>query len=95
MTGRCPSAVTPRARTLPGNWAARAAINATMLAMLPPLTNSPPHPGGYPTSSAIHAIACRSISVATGESDQAPTLGFTAAASRSARIPSGAGDEVI
>jgi len=35
----------------------RAAKNATMFAMLPPLTMMPPAPGAYPISSAIQPIA--------------------------------------
>jgi hypothetical protein len=63
--------------------------------MLPPLTNSPPQSAGYPISSAIQRTAWDSISVAIGDSVQAPTFALTDAASNSARMPIGAGDEVI
>src|SRR3990172_251846 len=46
-------------------------------------------------SSAIQRIVCASISLATGESTQAPTFGLTADAMRSPSMPSGAGEEVM
>ena len=46
-------------------------------------------------SSAIHRTVCASISVAAGDSVHAPTFGFTAAASKSASIPMGAGEAVM
>ena len=46
-------------------------------------------------SSAIHRTVCDSTSVAAGDSSQAPTFGFTAAARKSARIPIGAGGAVM
>ena len=46
--------------------------------MLPPLTRSPPQSAGYPISSAIHRTVCDSISVAAGDSVQAPTFGLSA-----------------
>ena len=52
-------------------------------------------PGGMPSSSAIQRTHWPSISVAIGESCQAPTFGFTAAASRSASAPIGAAEEVM
>ena len=66
-----------------------------MFAMLPPLTNRPPHDAGKPMNSATHRTACRSISVAAGDSDQAPTFGLIAAASMSPRMPIGAADAVM
>ena len=45
-----------------------------MFAMLPPLTNNPPHDGGKPMNSAIQRTVCSSISVAAGDSDHAPTV---------------------
>ena len=63
--------------------------------MLPPLTSSPSLPAGSPSSSAIQRTDWPSISEAIGESCQAPTFGFTAAASRSASAPIGAADEVM
>ena len=46
-------------------------------------------------SAAIHRTVCDSISVAAGDSIQAPTLGLTAAARKSPRIPIGAGGAVM
>ena len=46
-------------------------------------------------SSAIHRTVCDSISVAAGDSVQAPTFGFTAAARKSPRMPIGAGGAVM
>ena len=66
-----------------------------MLAMFPPLTMIPPLGVGKPMKSASQRTVCASISVATGASRQAPTLGLTAAASRSPSIPMGAGDAVM
>ena len=51
--------------------------------------------GRDPTRSATQRTVCASISDATGESSHPPTLGFTAAASRSASMPIGAADEVM
>ncbi len=65
------------------------------LAMLPPLESSPPPVDGKPISSAIQRTVCASISVAAGASVHAPTLGFTAAARKSASMPIGAGDAVM
>ena len=62
--------------------------------MFPPLTRRPP-PAGNPISSAIQRTVCASISVASGESPNEPTFGFTVAASRSASAPIGAADEVM
>ncbi len=63
--------------------------------MFPPLTSNPPHDVGYPTSSAIQRTVCASISDAMGDNCQPPTFGLTAAASRSASAPMGAGDDVM
>ena len=63
--------------------------------MLPPLTMIPPQFVGNPTSSAIQRTVCRSISVPAGESANEPRLGFTDAASMSARAPIGAADDVM
>ncbi len=45
-SGRASGPATPAARTSQSAAAARAAKNATVLAMLPPLTNSPPQSAG-------------------------------------------------
>jgi hypothetical protein len=74
---------------------ARAARKQTKLAMLPPLTSSPPQSAGNPISSAIHRTACPSISVASGDSFHAPTFWFRAAARKSPNMPIGAGLEVM
>ena len=66
-----------------------------MFAMLPPLTSSPPLSIGKPINSAIHRTVCASTSVAAGDSRHAPTFGLSAAASKSPRMPIGAGDEVM
>ena len=63
--------------------------------MLPPLTSRPPHAAGKPISSAIQRTVCASISVAAGDRTHAPTFGFSAAASRSPRMPIGAGGAVM
>ncbi len=85
----------PAARGPSPSMARRPARKQRKLAMFPPLTSSPPQSAGYPTSSAIHLTVSASISDAIGESSQPPTLGFTAAPSRSASIPIGAADEVM
>jgi hypothetical protein len=46
-------------------------------------------------NSAIHLMVWASISLAAGDSNHAPTFGFTAAPRKSPSIPIGAGDEVI
>ena len=63
--------------------------------MLPPLTMSPPHDAGKPISCAIQRMVCASTSVAAGDSVRAPTLAFSADASRSPRMPIGAGEAVM
>ena len=63
--------------------------------MLPPLTISPPHAVGKPISCAIQRTVCASSSVAAGDRTRAPTLAFSAAASRSPRMPIGAGEAVM
>ena len=90
-----PAAARPRARTSSPSIARRPARKQTKLAMLPPLTSSPPQSPDSPTSSATQRTVCASISDAIGESSHPPTLGFTVAASRSASAPIGAADEVM
>ena len=63
--------------------------------MLPPLTSRPPQFCGYPMNSAIQRIVCPSISLAAGESFQAPALGLTTAAIRSPNAPMGVALEVM
>jgi len=46
-------------------------------------------------SSAIQRTLWASISLASGESVHAPTLGFTAAANSSAKMPIGAAEDVM
>src|SRR5207237_9795513 len=75
--------------------ALRAAMKATMLAMLPPLTTMPSHLPGSPMNCDSQRMHSFSTSVAIGDSAHAPQFGFTAAASRSASAPTGAPDEVI
>ncbi len=53
----------------------------------PPLVISPPEPSGSPNRSASQRVRCSSSSVAAGESVHPPTLGLSAAASRSAAAP--------
>ncbi len=67
----------------------------TVLAALPPLTSKPPALGDTPTSSAIHRTVCSSISVAAGASVHNPTLGFSADARKSPKMPIGAGGAVM
>ncbi len=55
----------------------------------------PPAPRGYPIISEIQRTVWSSISVATGERTQAPTLGLTAEARKSESIPIGEGEEVM
>ena len=85
----------PAARTSQSAFATRAAQKPTMFAMLPPLTRTPEPVVGYPMSSAIQRIVCVSISVPAGDSIHPPTLGLTAAASNSASMPIGAGEDVM
>ena len=75
--------------------ATRAAQKPTRLAMLPPLTIRPPQVGGKWISSAIQRTACASSSVAPGASACAPTLAFNADATKSPRMPIGAGGAVM
>ncbi len=89
------SARAPCSRSGHSALAARAAQKPTMFAMLPPLTSRPPVPRAHPTSSAIHATVCSSMSVAIGDRPHEPQFGFTVAASSSASEPSGAADEVM
>ena len=70
-------------------------MKATMLAMLPPLTRIPSHLPGSPMNSESQRMHSFSISVAIGDSAQAPQFGFTAAASSSASAPTGAADDVM
>ena len=66
-----------------------------MFAMLPPLTSRPPQSAGKPINSAIQRTVCASISVAAGDSVHEPTLGFSAEARKSPRMPIGAGGAVM
>ncbi len=63
--------------------------------MLPPLTISPPQVDGKPISSAIQRTVWASTSVAAGDRTRAPAFAFSADASRSPRMPIGAGDAVM
>ena len=75
--------------------ALRATMKATMFAMLPPLTTMPSHLPGKLMNSVSQRIDSFSISVAMGDNAQAPQLGLTAAARRSASAPIGAADDVM
>ena len=63
--------------------------------MFPPLTSRPSPDAGNPISSAIQRVVWASISVAIGARVNAPTFWLIADASRSARMPIGAGLDVM